>query len=102
MGPQEKSPSLNVGSINDTDDDTNDSILDNEKDSYWNLDTRQAKRDIHDLRVFRRVHISSSHNPPLDLKRSYVFFDIEIGSVNAGRIIFELVRSLYYPVWRQS
>jgi hypothetical protein len=92
MGPPEKTPSLDVdpgfNSDNFTEDDNAESKPEDE-DSYWNLDTCQAKRDMHDLRVFRRAHISPSINPQQD---------ITIGTVNVGRIIFELVRDLYYPI----
>jgi hypothetical protein len=98
MGPPEKTPSLDAdpGFISDNFiEDDNAGSKPEDEDSYWNLDTRQAKGDMHDLRVFRRVHISPSINPQRNIKRSYVFFDIAIGTDTVGRVIFELVRDLY-------
>lgn len=92
IGPHRES-AASIGrrrGVTDVEADDMDGRLEDEFDSYWDLDVHQARKDKQDLRAFSRVHIMPSMaggapNP----NRTYVFFDIEINNIRAGRIAME-------------
>jgi len=54
------------------------------------VDNPSARRDMEDLKVFRRVNIVEDQ---ISTDRSYVFLDISIGLNPTGKIVIELVGS---------
>ena len=54
------------------------------------MDNPSARRDMEDLKVFRRVNIVEDQ---ISTDRSYVFLDISIGLNPTGKIVIELVGS---------